>query len=140
MNVIPAVHRFLEERPTLTLGTIRKDGSPQASVVWYLWDGSSFLVSTVPTTAKWQNLLRDPRCSLCVEEPGSGQMVVAYGQATLDDGDVRARTRDLVAKYYDDAADTDAHMERIFRTNDRVLIEVVPDRLIPRRLEPETRT
>lgn len=138
MNVTLAVQRFLEERPTATLGTVRRDGSPQASVVWYLWDGSTFLISTVPSTAKWHNLQRDPRCSLCVEEPESGQMVVAYGRAQLDDGDVRARTRDLVAKYYDDDADTDAHMERIMRTNDRVLIEVAPDRMIPRRLGPET--
>lgn len=138
MNVTPAVQHFLEERPTATLGTVRKDGSPQASVVWYLWNGSTFLISTVPSTAKWHNLRRDPRCSVCVEEPESGQMVVAYGRAQLDDGDVWARTRDLVAKYYDDSADTDAHMERIFRTNDRVLIEVIPDRMIPRRLGPES--
>jgi PPOX class probable F420-dependent enzyme len=134
MSIAPTVHRFLQERPTATLGTVRRDGSPQASVVWYLWDGSTFLISTVPTTAKWHNLRRDPRCSLCVEEPESGQMVVAYGRARLDDGDVRARTRDLVAKYYDNDADTDAHMERIFQSNDRVLIEVIPDRMIPRRL------
>lgn len=137
MSIAPAIHAFLEERPTATLGTIRKDGSPQASVVWYLWDGSTFLISTIPTTAKWHNLRRDPRCSLCVEEPESGQMVVVYGRAQLDDGDVRARTRDLVAKYYNNDADTDAHMERIFETNDRVLIEVTPDRMIPRRLGPE---
>lgn len=135
MNVAPTVDQFLQERPTATLGTVRRDGSPQASVVWYLWDGSTFLISTVPTTAKWHNLRRDPRCSLCIEEPESGQMVVVYGRARLDDGDVRARTRDLVAKYYDNAVDTDAHMDRIFQSNDRVLIEVIPDRMIPRRLE-----
>ena len=138
MSIAPAVHEFLLDRPTATLGTIRRDGSPQASVVWYLWDGSTFLISTIPTTAKWRNLRRDPRCSLCVEEPESGQMVVAYGRARLDDGDVRARTRDLVAKYYDNDADTEAHMERIFQSNDRVLIEVTPDRMITRRLGPET--
>ena len=134
VETTPAVDRFLEERPTATLGTLMRDGSPQASVLWYLWDDGEFVMSTIDSTAKWHNLKRDPRCSLCIEEPKSGQMVVAYGDATLVDGDVRSRTRDIVDKYYDDPADTDAHMDRIFATHDRVLIVVRPSRLLTRNL------
>lgn len=134
VDVSATVERFLRERPTATLGTIRRDGSPQASVVWYLWDQGEFVISTIHTTAKWHNLKRDPRCSLCIEEPESGQMVVAYGAARLEDADVEARTRDLVDHYYDDPADTDAHMERILAPGDRVLIRVRPDRLLTRYL------
>jgi PPOX class probable F420-dependent enzyme len=135
MEVQPAVDRFLRQRPTAVLGTLRRDGSPQASVVWYLWDAGEFVISTIDATAKWHNLRRDPRCSLCVEDPGSGQMVVAYGSARLDEGEVHQRTRDLVDRYYDDPADTDSHMERIFRTDDRVLITVQPSQWVTRRLE-----
>ncbi len=131
----PLTRAFLAERPTATLGTVRRDGSPQASVVWYLWDGEQFVISTVHWTAKWHNLRRDPRCSMCVEDPSTGQMVVAYGDAELDDGDVWDGTWELVDKYYDDGADTAAHMERIFATGDRVLIKIRPRRLITRRLD-----
>lgn len=133
-EVTPATEQFLQGRPTLTLGTIRRDGSPQASVLWYLWDGEEFVMSTIHRTAKWHNLRRDPRCSICIEEPESGRMVVAYGSAVLDDGDVRDRTRDIVDRYYDDPADTRRHMERIFATDDRVLISVRPTSLLTRRL------
>ncbi|HSJ29122.1 MAG TPA: PPOX class F420-dependent oxidoreductase [Acidimicrobiia bacterium] len=132
MTVVDA---FLDQRPTATLGTVGRDGSPQASVVWYLWTGDEFVISTIHTTAKWHNLRRDPRCSICVEDPDSGRMVVAYGSARLMERDVRSLTRRLVDRYYEDPADTDAHMERIFRTGDRVLIVVRPDRVITRRLE-----
>ncbi|CAN5857393.1 PPOX class F420-dependent oxidoreductase [soil metagenome] len=135
VEVPPAVDRFLRERPTATLGTIRRDGSPQASVVWYLWDAGEIVISTIDSTAKYHNLRRDPRCSLCIEEPETGWMVVAYGSARLVDGDVRARTRDLVDRYYDDPADTDEHMERIFGTDDRVLITIRPSRFVTRQLE-----
>ncbi|HEX2154206.1 MAG TPA: PPOX class F420-dependent oxidoreductase [Acidimicrobiia bacterium] len=135
MDITPAADRFLSERPTATLGTIFGDGSPQASVVWYLWDRGEFVISTIHTTAKWHNLRRDPRCSICVEDPDTGQMVVAYGSARLDGGDVQARTRDLVDRYYDNSSDTDAHMARIFSTDDRVLISVTPSRIITRRLD-----
>jgi len=135
VHIASSVDSFLEQRPTATLGTIRRDGSPQASVVWYLWDEGEFVISTIHATAKWHNLRRDPRCSLCIEEPDSGRMVIAYGSAQLDDGDVRARTREIVDKYYTDPADTDTHMERIFATGDRVLISLRPDSVITRHFE-----
>ncbi len=132
--------RFLRTQPNLILGTTRRDGSPQSSPLWYLWTGDSFLMSTVPWTAKWQNLKRDPRCSVCVDDPETGRMVVAYGDAELHEGDVRERTRGIVEKYYPgDQAAADAHMERIFTSPDRrVLIEVAPNTLIARRLDQPT--
>jgi hypothetical protein len=64
-------------------------------------------------------------------------MVVAYGTAMLHTGDVRERTRGIVAKYYPGSPElTDAHMVRIFsRDETRVLIEVAPHVLHPRRLD-----
>jgi PPOX class probable F420-dependent enzyme len=134
-KVGPAAEAFLGERPTATLGTLMSDGSPQASVVWYLWDDGEFVISTIDATTKWRNLRRDPRASICIEDPGTGEMVVAYGTARLQDQDVRTRTRDIVDKYYDDPADTDAHMDRIFAPDDRVLIIIEPTRLITRHLD-----
>lgn len=133
----PESRAFLEQMPNLIIGTIRRDGSPQASPVWYLWTGSSFLISTIEATAKWQNLLRDPRCSVCVDKPETGQMVVAYGEATLQTEDVRANTHELVAKYYPGEPErAKAHMERIFDSPDRrVLIDVPPRKIITRKLD-----
>lgn len=133
----PTAASFLERRPNLILGTIRKDGSPQASPLWYLWTGSSFLMSTVDTTAKWANLQRDPRCSVCVDDPETGQMVVAYGEAKLKTDEVEDETRALLAKYYPgDPERAEEHMRRIFAgSSRRVLIEVLPDEMITRKLE-----
>ncbi|MDH3248385.1 MAG: PPOX class F420-dependent oxidoreductase [Acidimicrobiia bacterium] len=134
VEITSEVEAFLHQRPTVTLGTIRRDGSPQASVLWYLWADGEFVMSTIRSTAKWKNLLRDPRCSLCIEDPESGSMVVAYGDARLQSDDVRSKTRAIVDRYYDDPADADAHMERIFAADDRVLITVRPRRLLTRKL------
>ena len=76
----PGSNAFLEQMPNLVLGTIRRNGSPQASPVWYLWTGSSFLVSTIEATAEWQNPLRDRHWPVCVDNPQTGQMIVAYGK------------------------------------------------------------
>jgi PPOX class probable F420-dependent enzyme len=133
----PETERFLQEQPNLILATVRRDGAPQVSPLWYLWTGESFLISTIDSTAKWANLGRDPRCSVCVDDPGTGRMVVAYGDARLHAGDVRSATRDIVDKYYpDDEVGAVAHVERILGADDaRVIIEVVPEKIIARRLD-----
>ncbi|MBT3942682.1 MAG: PPOX class F420-dependent oxidoreductase [Chloroflexi bacterium] len=129
----PEITAFLESQRNLVLGTLRKDGSPQASPVWYLWNGDAFVISTITATAKWWNLKRDPRASICVDDPATGQMVIAYGDAILELDDIWDRTRDLVAKYYlDDPDQVDPHMESIFEGQTRVLITVKPDNLITR--------
>lgn len=129
----PEITAFLESQRNLVLGTLRKDGSPQASPVWYLWNGDAFVISTITATAKWWNLKRDPRASICVDDPATGQMVIAYGDAVLELDDIWDRTRDLVAKYYlDDPDQVDPHMESIFEGQTRVLITVKPDNLITR--------
>lgn len=129
----PETTAFLESQRNLVLGTLRKDGSPQASPVWYLWTGESFVISTITATAKWWNLKRDPRASICVDNQATGQMVIAYGDAILEQDDVWDRTRELVEKYYpDDPGQVDPHMESIFEGQTRVLITVKPDDIIIR--------
>ena len=48
------------------LTTIRKDGRPQQSVVFYLVDGDRFTISLTDDRAKVKNLRRDPRAALYV--------------------------------------------------------------------------
>ncbi len=134
----PETTEFLLRQKNLVLATIASGGAPQLSPVWYLWTGEVYAISTIDTTAKWLNLHRDPRCSVCVDDPDTGQMVVAYGRARLITGDaVQERTWPIVAKYYpgdDDAAA--AHMRRIFDSDqERVIIDVVPHKTIARRLD-----
>ena len=130
----PEVNAFLASQRNLILGTTRSDGAPQLTPVWFLWTGTSFLISTIDTTAKWANLIRDNRCSTCVDDPDTGRMVVAYGEAALRTQNVELDTRRLVSKYYPgDLEGTDAHMTRIFDgRHNRMLIDVVPNRLITR--------
>ena len=132
-DIGPDTTAFLQSQRNLILGTLRRDGSPQASPVWYLWTGDAFVISTNTATAKWWNLKRDPRASVCVDNQATGQMVIAYGNAELESEDVWDVTRDLVAKYHpDDPDQIERFMGIIFEDQTRVLITVKPDDLITR--------
>jgi hypothetical protein len=120
---------FLATIPNVTVATIRPDGLPQLTPNWFLWTGSSFLISTAASTVKIRNLRRDPRIVLCVDDVASGDYVQVTGIATIVEGEaaVREPTLDICRKYM--AEDTlEAHWQSLLATGPQVIIEVQPDR------------
>ena len=66
----PESHRDLLERPLFAhLATLRPDGSPQSSVMWFAWDGNRVLFSHTSTRQKYRNLLREGRVSFHIQDP-----------------------------------------------------------------------
>jgi PPOX class probable F420-dependent enzyme len=69
---LPPSHADLLERPLFAhLATIRPDGSPQSSVMWFAWDGRRVRFSHTSTRQKYRNLLADGRVSFHVQDPGN---------------------------------------------------------------------
>ena len=70
MTEVPASHADLLEQPTFAhLATIRPDGSPQSSVMWFAWDGSRIRLTHTSTRQKFANLSREPRVALSIADP-----------------------------------------------------------------------
>ena len=122
---------FLSTQINLVLATTRGGRSPQISPVWFLWKDQRFVISTTKDTAKWKNLKRNPHCSICVDNPVSGQMVVAYGVSELQEADVWDKTWELVAKYLA-PQEVQTHMDQIFDGQSRVLVLVKPEKIFTR--------
>ena len=129
-EITPAVEKFLTTQRNLILATVRRSGVPQLSPVWYVWRDGAFFISTVTSTAKWKNLVRDPRCSGIVDHP-EGQYVYLSGTAELDDGDVYDTTLEIVRRYKTDD-EIEAYMESIYREGHRTIIRLAPDGLVHR--------
>ena len=67
---VPASHLDLLERPLFAhLATLRPDGSPQSSVMWFGWDGERARFSHTSTRQKYRNLLADGRVSFHIQDP-----------------------------------------------------------------------
>jgi PPOX class probable F420-dependent enzyme len=70
------------------LTTVRGDGQPQSSPVWFLWDGRTILIHSLPGSQKVPNIRRNPRVSLHLNDDGAGGDVVSIeGTATIAEGD-----------------------------------------------------
>lgn len=69
---------------TAKLATVRADGRPHVAPVWFVLDGDDLLFNTGANTIKAQNIQRDNRVSLCVdEETPPFAFVIVEGTAVL---------------------------------------------------------
>ncbi|MER6012101.1 PPOX class F420-dependent oxidoreductase [Streptomyces bluensis] len=68
------------------LSTVRADGRPHVTPIWFLLDGDDVVFNTGQGTVKGRNLARDGRVALCVDDdrPPYG-FVVLEGRAALSE-------------------------------------------------------
>jgi PPOX class probable F420-dependent enzyme len=85
------------------LVTVRADGQPQPSPVWFLWRDPDILVYSRPETAKLRNLAANPRAALHLEGNGQGgDIVILEGTAELDPSlEPADASPEYVARYSD---------------------------------------
>jgi PPOX class probable F420-dependent enzyme len=91
----------LGREPVLWLTTVRGDGQPQSSPVWFVWDGSTFLVYSVPSSPKVPNIRANPQVSMHLADDGAGgDIVTLEGTAQiLEDAPRPDRVPAYVEKY-----------------------------------------
>jgi PPOX class probable F420-dependent enzyme len=61
------IDAFLAETRHAIAGVIRSDGAPQLSPVWILCENGKIYFSILVDSAKFRQLERDPRISLCID-------------------------------------------------------------------------
>jgi len=95
------VARRLRSEEIIWLTTVRQDGTPQPSPVWFLWDGSEFLIYSQPDKPKLRNIKRNKRVALHLNSDESGGEMAAFaGEARIDRRAPTAKdVPDYVRKY-----------------------------------------
>ncbi|MFF9815639.1 PPOX class F420-dependent oxidoreductase [Streptomyces sp. NPDC014006] len=84
------------------LATVRADGSPHTTPVWFLLDGDEVVFTTHRDSVKGRSLTRDGRVALCVDDDRPPyDFVVLQGRARLSEDldEVRAWATRLAARY-----------------------------------------
>jgi PPOX class probable F420-dependent enzyme len=92
MELSPEEAEFLGSHQWAVLSTGRRDGSPQASLIGYCWDGEDAVLTFRRSSAKYHNVVRQPRVVLLV--PDGRTAVTVYG-----DGELVERDPDRVDAY-----------------------------------------
>ena len=76
--------RRLREDTVIWLTTVRADGQPQSTPVWFLWDGErNLLIMSQPNKPKLRNIASNPRISLHFDDHDGDDVVALECEATV---------------------------------------------------------
>ncbi|HVB41081.1 MAG TPA: TIGR03667 family PPOX class F420-dependent oxidoreductase [Streptosporangiaceae bacterium] len=91
----------LRSEPIIWLTTVSAQGQPQSTPVWFLWDGSEFLIYGSKDGQKTRNIQANPRVSLHLDGNGAGGGIVTFEcTARVDStGPPASAVTEYVAKY-----------------------------------------
>jgi PPOX class probable F420-dependent enzyme len=120
----------LRSEPIIWLTTVRADGQAQATPVWFLWDGETFLLYSQPDAQKVRNLAANPKVALHLDDDGSGgDVVTVEGTATVEPDTPRADRVDGYLTKYQAAIDALGYEPGPFARTYSTAIRVRPTRV-----------
>lgn len=110
-----------------SLASVRSDGRPHVVPLWFVWDGTAFVMYSKPHAVKVQNLRRDPNAMLALGEPGrlDGAAALVEVRAEIDE------TVGLLSAFADKYAERMARLGLSLETF--ALVYSQPIRLVPMR-------
>jgi PPOX class probable F420-dependent enzyme len=123
------IEAFLAEPRNVIVAAIRKDGRPQMTPNWFLWDGGRFYVSTTKTRRKYSNLKRDPRVQLCIDDPRGYKTVLVDGTTTiLEDVDEQLPLFRMLLEKHKQKDPGDEALRKRLEDEQRVMLLITPDK------------
>jgi PPOX class probable F420-dependent enzyme len=123
--------KFVREMKSAIITSLRKDGSPTTSLVFYALDGDDLLFSTTDNRLKAKTLSRDPRAVVTVLDEGAPYRYVSVeGRATVERDDIIPGhiAVNRVMRNSPDWQPPEGYLETL-RSQGRVIIRVTPQRV-----------
>jgi PPOX class probable F420-dependent enzyme len=132
--------RFLKGRRVAVLGTVGVDGRPVLTPIWYLYRKGRLLMRTGKASVKAQNVMRDHRVTVCVQdERPPYASVTVYGTAVIEEATPGLAYE--VAKHYLGAIAGRAYIQVAADTiqqSEEIVLAVTPERVLTQDFAQET--
>ena len=123
------------------LASAQPGSAPHLTASPFHWDGSVFRLSALDWSARTLNIQIDARVSLLIADPETGLAVSATGRATVITGPAaQDETLPILRKYGGDGSDLAERWAELDASGDRLVIVVVPERMVWRSDEPAWRS
>ena len=120
---------FLAPTKIAVVATIGRDGMPQLTPNWYVYQDGRIAISTTKQRVKYRNLVRDSRLSICVmTEPLAQEYVTIRGTAEIIDDDSIWPVTEAIVRRYVRPERVQTRMNQL-RTEDRIIISLAPERV-----------
>lgn len=132
MTTIPDSHKDLIDRPIVVgLVTVMPDGQPQASPVWFSYDGSHFTINTARGRAKDRNMTARPQVTLLFMDPENPYRYMEIRgkvESSTEEGGVESIN--ALCKRYTGNDDYYGSMNADASQETRVVYKIKPERVV----------
>lgn len=118
---------LLEDAYVVWLTTVRPNGQPQSSPVWFVIDDDEFLIYSLSDTARKPNLEANPRVSLNLDSNAGADVVTVEGVARIVEGPPSTEHPAYQEKYRDGIRDI-GHTPESFAERYSVALRITPKR------------
>ena len=132
MQLTDEQRQYLESHQLAVLGTGKRDGSPQLSMINYRFDGSHIFISVTSDRAKWTNTQRQPKVALLVPD-GRRQLVVYGAVEGIPGGPARDAAIAAIRAGMGNPLAPDADMAAFSKQLDeakRVVLKITPEQVL----------
>jgi PPOX class probable F420-dependent enzyme len=129
MTPTPEQEQIASEEDLGVLATMRKDGSAQLTPINYAYDNGIFLISTTKDRAKYHNVRRSPKVSLCIIRKEWRPYVTVYGRARIEEDDIVDGTAKIFRRMSDRPLPD--NFADALKQQRRVLIILTPEQFAP---------
>ena len=124
------VARRLGEERIAWLTTVRPNGTPEPSPIWFLWDRKTLLIYSKPNTQKLRNIARNPNVALHFDGDGrGGDIIVITGTARVDEDAPPASQIPAYVEKYAERMQNNRMTAASFARDYSVAIRVTPTHL-----------
>lgn len=131
MNQVEAME-FVKQNRNGVLATLKKDGRPQLSNIFYLLDEDGLIkISTTADRFKAKNAQRDPRVSMTVLSDNWSEYIVVEGNAAVSPEGELAELRDLYEKISGKPHPNWQEYDEAMLRDHRVIISITIEKLYP---------
>ncbi|MEE9199718.1 MAG: PPOX class F420-dependent oxidoreductase [Dehalococcoidia bacterium] len=130
MEISGTLAEFLKQPNLGILATLRKDGSPHLTVVWYEYEDGEIRISVTDTRLKYKHVLRDPRVSLAVTSPEQPYKEVVFegrAQVTKEGGPELIRR---LAIRYDGEVEGNRYAGYTISKDNRLVLHFKPEKIM----------
>ena len=121
---------FLNRSLIATLVTLRQDGSPHATPVWYMYEDGKFYMGADQETLKVRNIKRDDRVSLCISTHNEPyQYITVDGTCEIVKGDPKGTLPRISVRYLGEKRGK-AYEEEMAPRDKSVMLVITPTKIL----------
>ncbi len=126
----PDQDAFVNKNKAAVITTLRKDGTPSSSVVFFAREGDTLIFSTTLGRFKVKSLKRDPRIAVCVIDEGAPfGYVTVEGRAAIELDDIMPGHIAINKAMRGGEFTPPDGFEARLRGQGRVIVRVTPERV-----------